>query len=94
VQDWKCLGHGRVLAGGIDKSAARRPDESQAVVEVLNLPMRRSETTVRVPDVPGHSGTLTQEGLAYDGTHVWFVPADLNAGATLYRFRAVGLPTE
>jgi hypothetical protein len=94
VQDWKSLGHGRILAGGIDKSETRDPQQSQAVVEVLNLPMRRSEATVRLPEVPGYSGTLTHEGLAYDGSHVWFAPADLNAGATLYRFRAVGLPTD
>jgi hypothetical protein len=94
VQDWKSLGHGRILAGGIDKSASRDPDQSQAVVEVLNVPLRRSEATVRLPDVPGHRGTLTHEGLAYDRTHVWFVPADLNAGATLYRFRAEGLPAD
>lgn len=94
VQDWKCLGHGRILAGGIDKSASRGPQQSQAVVEVLNLPMRRSEAMVRLTDVPGHSGTLTHEGLAYDGKHVWFVPADLNAGATLYRFRAAGLTAD
>lgn len=94
VQDWKSLGQGRILAGGIDKSASRDPQQSQAVVEVLNLPMRRSEATVRLPDVPGHRGSLTHEGLAYDGTQVWFVPADLNAGATLFQFRAVGLATD
>ena len=94
VQDWKSLGSGRILAGGIDKSAARDPAQSQAVVAVLNVPQRNSEAEVRLPPVPGYHGTPTHEGLAHDGEHVWLVPADLNAGATLYRYEAAGLPVQ
>lgn len=93
VQDWKSLGRGRILAGGIDKSAARDPEQSRAVVDVLNLPMRRSDAMVRLPAVPGFGGTPTHEGLAYDGTNVWLVPADLNAGALLHQYSAEGLST-
>lgn len=94
VQDWKSLGRGRILAGGIDKSTARDPQQSQAVVELLNLPMRRSDAAVRLPAVSGYRGTPTHEGLAYDGTNVWLIPADLNAGAALDQYRADGLPAD
>jgi hypothetical protein len=91
VQDWKSLGGGRILLGGIDKSAARPANHSTAVVEVLNIPLCRSEAVMRLPAVPGHTGSPTREGLALRGERLWLLPQDLNAGAALHEFRAVGL---
>lgn len=86
VQDWKSLGDGRVLAGGIDKSSSRNRKLSTATVEVLDIPQRRRISQLRL-----ETG-LTREGLARVGDTLMFLPGDLGHDASILHYQCDGLP--
>jgi len=90
VQDWKSLGNGRVLAGGIDKSPDRDRG-SRAMIEILDIPNRRRIVRLRLNPPDESMGWLTREGLARWGDEVLFLPGDLGSNAEIFHYRASGL---
>ena len=89
VQDWKCVGPGRVLAGGIDKSPGRDPFTSPAVVAWLDLRQRRCLASVRLPRPVSLDMPITNEGLDFVKDQLYLLPGDLGEGAEVFQYRVV-----
>lgn len=93
IQDWKgATGTpwprpGVIVAGGIDKSSGRAPDESPAVVEVLDPGRGHRLARVRLPTLPDHDGPVTHEGLALRGGRLYLLPGDLGRNAVVLGYR-------
>ncbi len=87
VQDWKGIGEGRLLAGGIDKSRQRDANQPRAVVAVLDMDQRKVISEVRLPRPADARHTLTREGLAVFEDRLYFLPGDLGEPARVFRYR-------
>ena len=87
VQDWKGLGNQRILAGASDKNPRRRPAESKAVLQLLDMATHREAALIRLTSPPDRDILLTHEGMALSGDHVFFLPADLGTNAEVLRYR-------
>jgi len=91
IQDFKCVSKDRILAGGIDENPARAAAAPRAVVELLDVRRRERLARARLADPPGYDGTVTREGLAIQGDHVFLLPADLGQDVNVFRYRQVRL---
>ena len=89
VQDWKCVGPGRVLAGGIDKSPDRDPSASPAVVAWLDLRQRLCLASARLPRPAGLDKPVTNEGLDLVEDQLYLLPGDLGEGTEVFQYHVV-----
>lgn len=87
VQDWKYDAVSkRVLAGGIDKSPTRNPDESEAVITWIDLATGASKK-LRLESRSDVTRPLTNEGLDWFEGELYLLPEDLGRGAKILRFK-------
>lgn len=90
VQDWKGLGSGKVLAGGVDKDPRRPLDITPAVVSLIDIPGRERLASCRLATPADAPLPPTREGLALFGDYVFLLPGDLGTATKLYRYRLTG----
>ena len=88
IQDFKCAGPNRVLAGGKDNRSDRDPSRSRAVVELLDIRARRSVARRHLHSPPGIDCFVTREGLAWREDRVFFLPGDLGDKAYVLQYHA------
>jgi len=94
VQDWKFdPAANRAIAGGLDKSRDRKPDQSQAVVAVVDPAARSVVEIHRLPSPDGAGKPVTNEGLAVHGGKLYLLPDDIGRGAEVLSYR-FALPAE
>ncbi len=86
VQDWKSIGPGRVLAGGLDKRPDRKPGATRSVLEIWEIDPVRRVQSISIPNPVERGGEVANEGCAFWSDHVYFLPGDLGADATVYVF--------
>src|SRR5205823_990365 len=48
VQDWKGIGNQKILAGAVDKGIRRRPTESKAVLQLIDMASNREAGLLRL----------------------------------------------
>jgi len=87
VQDWKGMGEGVLLAGGLDKSLLRKRSQPQAVLQWIDLSKRQMLDTIRLPSPSFEAHRMTREGMAFFDEHLFLLPGDLGEDAVLYRYR-------
>ncbi len=87
VQDWKGIGEGRLLAGGIDKRRNRDPKSSKALVAILDINRRTLPGFKHLPPPEAAKHTLTREGMAVYAGQLFFLPGDLGEQAQIFRYR-------
>jgi len=87
VQDWKGMGEGVVLAGGLDKSPLRKRSQPRAVLQWIDLSKRQPLDTLRLPSPSSEAHSMTREGMAFFDEHLFLLPGDLGEDAVLYRYR-------
>lgn len=85
VQDWKYEAVSkRVLAGGIDKSPTRKPDQSEAMITWIDL-LTGSAKKLRLESRSDVTRPLTNEGLDWFDGELFLLPEDLGRGAKVLR---------
>jgi len=87
VQDWKGLGGGRVLAGGIDKRANPTSDQPRAMIGLLDVDRQQLVAKARLKTPKSWAGHVTNEGLAIKGDQLFLLPGDLGKGAIMFHYR-------
>ena len=86
VQDWKSIGPGRVLLGGLAKTPGSQPSTDQSVLEVWDLDSLTRVRSIRVPRPKGFTGEVANEGCAVWKGRVYFLPDDLGGNAAIQVF--------
>jgi hypothetical protein len=86
IQDWKGLGSQSLLVGALDKSARRRPVESKAVLQLIDMGSKCEAGLIRLTSPPYRDVLPTQEGMAAFKDHIFFLPADLGTNAEVFRY--------
>jgi hypothetical protein len=87
IQDWKGLGKQWLLVGALDKSAHRRPEESIAVLQLIDMRNKCEAAVIRLASPPDREIPLSKEGMAVFNDQVFFLPADLGSNAAVFRYR-------
>jgi len=87
VQDWKAVGEGILIAGGLDKSPLRKPSQPGAVIQWIDLSKGQTLDSIRLPSPSSESHSITREGMAFFEEHLFLLPGDLGENAILYRWR-------
>jgi hypothetical protein len=86
VQDWKSIGPGRLLVGGLEKTPRSQPSIDQSVLEVWDLDSLTRIRSSRVPRPKGFTGEVANEGCALWNGRVYFLPDDLGRQAAIQVF--------
>lgn len=86
VQDWKSIGPGRVLAGGLDKRPDGKPGATRSVLEIWEIDPLKRVQSISLPNPVERGGEVANEGCAFWSDRVYFLPGDLGSGATIYVF--------
>jgi len=87
VQDWKSIGGGILIAGGLDKSPLRERSQPKAVVQWIDIARHLMVDTIRLPSPPTEAHSMTHEGMAVFDGQLFLLPGDLGEDAVLYRYR-------
>ena len=87
VQDWKYMGGGKILAGGLDKNKTLGTDSPGALVEIINLSNRQVLAQGRLSRPAGASHEVTNEGMALFDNTLYFLPGDLGSETSIYTYR-------
>ena len=87
VQDWKFDRKSKlVIAGGIDKSPARKPQESGAVVAWIDPVLRKITKLIRLDARADVARPLTNEGMSLRNGKLFLLPEDFGHGAKILSF--------
>ena len=87
VQDWKYDSDSKkVIAGGIDKSATRQANQSEAIITWIDI-AAKSAKTLRLESRSDVTRPLTNEGLDWFGGELFLLPEDLGRGAKILRLQ-------
>jgi hypothetical protein len=89
VQDWKHIGSGELLAGGLDKNRTLDSGSPRALVEIINLSNRQVLAQGRLSRPAGASHEVTNEGMALFDNTLYFLPGDLGSETSIYTYRWV-----
>ena len=90
VQDWKYDRAAKhLIAGGIDKSGGRKPEQSPAVVAWIDPESHQTTKLTRLKSRSDVARPLTNEGLSVHNGDLFLLPEDIGRGAKILRMSIV-----